>query len=371
MIEEKRMQLQTVSDTIENCRYCLMCRHVCPVGHVTRKETLTPHGWGLMIASVDRGMISWNEETLRVLYSCADCGTCRSHCVTDQALPDAIAATRAKVATHEMAPARIKEVHKALQEWGNPYEQISPEKTNGQAKVAVFVGDDAKFLQQETMDHVIKLIESTGVKPMLIGIGRNNGHLASSLGFPETAKNLIQATLDELRASQAKHLLVLSPGDHYVFDRLFKERLDGQWPEDIKLQEVVAYLLEKQGSGELKFRPSNDDRPYAYVDPTHSLRVPGRFVAPRRLLSLIMPGDGRELFWRKERSHPSGNGALQFTNPHISDHLAYARLADGRDSGAQLLITEDPGCLHHLDKFANRFGLKMQGFYELLADHLS
>ncbi len=79
---------------------------------------------------------------------------------------------------------------------------------------------------------------------------------------------------------------------------------------------------------------------------------------------------GRELFWRKERTHPCGNSALQFTTPHISDHLTYARLADAQQAGAQIAITEDPGCLSHLNRHADRFGLHIQGLYELLADHL-
>ena len=86
------MQLTNPSAATDNCRYCLMCRHVCPVGHVTNLEPLTPHGWGLTIASVQRGLMTWNTETVGVLYHCADCGTCRANCVTDQPLPEAIAA---------------------------------------------------------------------------------------------------------------------------------------------------------------------------------------------------------------------------------------------------------------------------------------
>lgn len=370
MNEENIMQQQTVTATIENCRYCLMCRHVCPVGHVTRRETLTPHGWGLTIASVQRGLLVWNQDTLSVLYSCADCGTCRAHCVTDQALPDAIAATRAEVAAQNLAPAAVYEVHKALQEWSNPYEKQVPEIVKGQAEIALFVGDDAKYLWPAALESALKLLETVGVKPVLIGVGRSNGYLASSLGFPETAKMLVQTTLNELKASGTRRMLVLTPGDHYVFDRFLNERLEGEWPQGVELQEVVSLLDEKFTADLLKFKSSDDKRPYAYIDPTHSLRIPARYDAPRRLLAGVMSTAGRELFWRKERAHPCGNGALQFTNPHISDHLTYARLADAQEAGAQIIVTEDPGCLSHLNRHAGRFGLHIQGLYELLADHL-
>jgi Fe-S oxidoreductase len=364
------IQLQTLNAAIENCRYCLMCRHVCPVGHVTRRETLTPHGWGLTIASVRRDLLTWNQDTVDVLYSCADCGTCRAHCVTDQALPDAIAATRAEVAALNLAPAAVYEVHKALQAWSNPYEKQAPQSVLGQAEVALYVGDDASVLWPAALESALKLLQAAGFKPLLIGQGRSNGYLASSLGFHETARTLAQATLNELKASGARRMLVLTPGDYFAFARLLSERLELEWPLEVELQEVVSVLDEQTAAGVLKFKPSNEKRPYAYVDPTHSLRLPARHAAPRRLLAGVMSASGRELFWRKERAHPCGNGAVQFTNPHISDHLTYARLADAQKAGAQVVITEDPGCLSHMNRHALRFGLHVQGFYELLADHL-
>jgi Fe-S oxidoreductase len=364
------MQIQTVTATIENCRYCLMCRHVCPVGHVTRRETLTPHGWGLTIASVQRGLLAWNQDSMDVLYSCADCGTCRAHCVTDQALPDAIAATRAEVAAQNLAPAAVYDIHKSLQEWSNPYKKQAPEKAQAQGEIALYVGDDAKFLWPVALESALKLLETAGVKPVLIGVGRCNGYLASSLGFPETARILVQATLDELKASGARRMLVLTPGDYYAFSRLLAERLEVDWPLGIELQEVVSFLDEKLMAGTIKYKPSGDQRPYTYVDPTHSLRIPARHEAPRRLLAGFMPAAGREMFWRKERAHPCGNGALQFTSQHISDHLTCARLADAQQAGAQVVVSEDPGCLSHLNRHALRFGLEVQGLYELMADHL-
>ena len=108
-------------ETTDNCRYCLMCRHVCPVGHVTRLETLTPHGWGLLIASERRGLVTWNASSVDKLFSCADCGACRAHCVTDQPLPNAIAAARSEVVDLDLAPAAVYAVNKALIRWENPY----------------------------------------------------------------------------------------------------------------------------------------------------------------------------------------------------------------------------------------------------------
>jgi Fe-S oxidoreductase len=364
------MKIQNPIATTENCRYCLMCRHTCPVGHVTGRETLTPHGWGLTIASVKRGLLEWNEETVDVLYSCADCGTCRAHCVTDQPLPTAIAAARAEVVEQGLAPAAVRKVHDALVEWANPYKEQAPRPAEGRGQFALFIGDDAPYVWPSLLEAVVTLLRAVNVEPVLVGYGRNNGYLASSLGFPDTAEALARANLEELRASGAGRLLVLTPGDYYVFGQMYEERLGIPWPEEIELVEVISFLAEEMGAGRLKLKPAANGSPYAYVDPTHAVRVAGRHAAPRQLLWAAMPDAGAELFWRQERAHPCGNTALQFTQPHIANHLTYSRLGDAAKRGARRVVTEDPGCLGHLDRHAARFGLQVQGLYELLADRL-
>ena len=354
----------------ENCRYCLMCRHVCPVGHVTRLETLTPHGWGLTIASVQRDLLTWNDETVDVLYSCADCGLCRANCATDQPLPDAIAAARAEVTSQHLAPAIVYEIGEMLQQYENPYVKQTPEKVTGTGAVALFVGDESAHRWSEGMNAARTLIQVTGVTPVEIGIGRNNGYLASSLGFPETSRILAQATLDELQASGARKLLVLSQGDYFAFNQHLTERLGLSWPEEVELIELTTYLYDHFKAGRLTLTPIEDTTSYAYLDPAHAVRVPGGRAAARAILNAVLPIPARESFWRGERAHPAGSTALQFTQPHLADRLTFARLDDTVKSGARVAITEDAGTLYQLKRHAARFGVRVQGLYELLAASL-
>ena len=50
--------------------------------------------------------------------------------------------------------------------------------------------------------------------------------------------------------------------------------------------------------------------------------------------------------------------------------MTRARLEDARQSGAQLLVCDDPGTLKQLDQFAEEFGLQVKGLYELLFEQL-
>ena len=366
-------KIENVIDTTENCRYCLMCRHVCPVGFVTAKETLTPHGWGLTVASHRRGLVEWNPDTVGVMYSCADCGTCRAHCVTDQPLPAAIAATRAEIAAEGLAPEIVYQLKEKMEQFGSPYADAAPAGGGGQTgDAALFVGDEAYYNAPETVEAALKLLKAAGVEPVLVGVGRNNGYLASSLGFPELATSLAEATLDEIAQAGAKTVFVLSPGDLFAFVKMWEERLGIEWPEDVNVVEVIPFLASKLAAGEIAFkRGEAGGPPWAYLDPSHTVRVPERVDAPRALLGAVMPMGFKEVYWRRERAHPTGNNALQWTQPHISRHLTYARLGGAAEAGARRVITEDPGGLAQLRRYAPTFHLEVAGLYELLAEHIA
>jgi Fe-S oxidoreductase len=364
------MTIDDVILTTDLCRYCLMCRHVAPVEHVTHRETLSPHGFALVVASVRRGLLEWDEDSVDVVYSASDNGNSRAHCVFDNPLPEAIAAARAEIASQGLAPASAYQVDAAVQSWGTPFARQLPAPSEGRGEVALFVGDEAQYLWPSAVPAVLNLLQTVGVKPILIGQGRSSGFIPSSLGFPETARQIAHANLAELETSGARSLLVLSPGDYFTFHQLYDERLGIPWPAGIELEEVIPFLAKHLEGGDLHFKRSVDRIPYAYVDPTHAVRSPARHAAPRLLLSAVMPDGRRELFWREDRAHPVGSTALQFTNPQIAEQLTRARLEDAQGSGALVLLCEDPGTLSKLAGPAQGFGLRVQGLYELLAEQL-
>jgi Fe-S oxidoreductase len=357
--------------TTELCRYCLMCRHVCPVTHVTRNEATSPHGWGLLIASVKRGLTEWNEATVDTLYQCADCGSCQAHCVTDQPLPLAINLSRAEVVVQQQAPAIVYTVRDMLRRWGNPYLETPPQQVSGQGEAALIVGATGHHFQRQTVEAAIKLLRAGGVEVVPVAVGRESPYLANTLGLPEEARQLGQATLAEIAAVGAKWVFVLSPGDVYIYGML-SHMLGFGWPGEVKLQEVTSFLAERVQAGQLAFRPV-ELQDYTFYDPDQTVRLPGRWEAPRQLLAALTRTPPIELFWRKERATPSGaSGGLYFTQPALSAQLAQARLAEAHERGVRTLITDDPHVLHHLQRQAELSpnAVTIRSLYELLAEQM-
>jgi Fe-S oxidoreductase len=361
--------------TTENCRFCWMCRHMCPVGFVTHRETYTPHAWALTVESVKRGQLQWSDETAGVMYACADCGLCQSHCATDQPLPDAIAVAREAIIAAGHAPGAVLDVRDRLKIHGHPYATSSSRaggsgpvmSTGGDRVVALFVGDAAHHLAPNVIDAATLVLGAAGIGTVPIGVGRSSGWLASSLGLKDVARGLATRALEEIAASGCAEVVVLSTADRWAFEHVYPARLSAAWPAGVIVHDLAGLLADAVADGRLRFR-QQPGPPYAYHDPCHSARLGRDGAAPRRLLESALGTEGaRPLFWREGRAHPCGAiGGLEFTHPPIAAALADARLADARAAGALRVLSDDPSCVDHLRK-SSAPGIVVEHLFEVLA----
>ncbi|MDX1416195.1 MAG: hypothetical protein R3293_18500, partial [Candidatus Promineifilaceae bacterium] len=175
---------------------------------------------------------------------------------------------------------------------------------------------------------------------------------------------------DELAEVGAQRLLLLSPGDYFAFNQAFAERLDMPLNEKIERVELVSVLAEALAAGRLQFRQADDLPAAFYVDPTHAVRHAERHEAVRSLVSAALEEKPGELFFNRQRAHPTGSTHLQFSNPELARQLTVARLRDAWERGAKTLICDDPGTLYQLQAFAEPYDLRVLSLYELLADHV-
>ena len=355
--------------TYNLCRFCLMCRHVCPVGRTTKREATTPHGWALLIASVDRGQMKWDAEAVDTLYQCAQCGLCLSNCVTEMPLPSAIAAARAAVFAAGAAPRAVAELDARLRQWGNPYRDVEPVASTGTAPAALFAGAAAQHLRPQTLAAARKLLDALGIAHVPVAAGLSSVYLPFALGLRETALTLAKAALQEIVASRCARLIVLTPEDRRAFSDALPE-LGLHLPDGVELVELMALLGEGVEAGRLAFRRT--DLSLTYHDPAHTPHFPGRAAQARRVLSALTTQPLREMFWREGRAAPGGAvGGLEFTHPALAERMTRDRLAEAAATGAHMLVTEDPAALAHLERFADGAGIKVAGLFEMIAEQMT
>lgn len=343
-----------------------MCRHVCPVGRITKREANTPHGWALLLASVDRGQMQWDSDSIDTLYECADCGLCQSFCVTDQPLPWAIVSARTDLAARGAAPESVVNLESKLKRWSNPYAEVAPPLATSVTPTVLFVGAAAQYLRPQTLVAARKLLDTLGIQHSLIGVGRSSAYLPHTLGLRQTAIELAQATLSEIRASGCQRVVVLSPEDMHTFTTVHAQ-LDLKLPDGVEVIELMTLIAE--ALTRLTIKPLAQT--LTYHDPAHTARMPERAHTVRQVLATLSQQPLRELFWREQRAAPGGTaGGLEFTHPHLAHQMTQERLTEAASTGADLFVTEDPLALAHLSAHANG-SIRIEGLYELLVQQIS
>ena len=62
MVSQKALQ------HAEKCRFCWMCRHLCPVQHQTGKELNTPRAKGLLLSMVSKKSAEFDRDMAQAMY---------------------------------------------------------------------------------------------------------------------------------------------------------------------------------------------------------------------------------------------------------------------------------------------------------------
>ena len=64
------------TEHLDACRFCWMCRHICPIGNATGQERNTARARALGLSLVARGAVEYSEDIINNVYECALCGAC-------------------------------------------------------------------------------------------------------------------------------------------------------------------------------------------------------------------------------------------------------------------------------------------------------
>jgi Fe-S oxidoreductase len=331
-------------------RYCLMCRHVCPVERITRREATSPHGWALLIASVQRGLIAWTEEAVDTLYQCADCGLCQANCATGRPLPAAIVAARAAVVEQGAMPDSVTRLEKSLRLWGNPYGPLTADtepNAGGAPEIGLYAGAATRVGSPRTITAAQALLRAAGRDHRLLSMGRSGVYLPYTLGLWDTARVLAEQTLDEIGRLGVREIITLSKEDAHTFQHIYPE-IGVTFPGEIRVVEFSAWLDAMLAGQELRVQP-HPRAGIVFHDACHTPRLLDTADAPRRVLAALTGAAPGELFWREQQASPCGAiGGFLFTQAELAARLAAARIAEARAAGAAILVADDPHCAAHL-----------------------
>ena len=323
---------------VDACRFCWMCRHICPIGNATGLERNTSRARALGLSLVNRESFGLSEVIDNV-YECACCGACVKECVTGWDPVMFTKEARLDAALEGVLPEYINVLVDNCLETGNAYgmteldnelkEAIAnhTDKTN----VVLFLGVDARYKVPAAAVKAIKVLEKAGVEFTVLAEEPSSG---AQLEYLISAAN---ETKDQMAACASvlngfAKVVVYDPQDAKVFKREYKE-----WGVELNTEAVTftTYLAELLAEGKLV--ATNSGKEVTYQDSFQLARDLGEIEEPRTVVSAFatlkeMLCNGKDTMW-------AGNILMKEWMNDVIIRVASDRIRNAKGVGADTIVT--------------------------------
>jgi Fe-S oxidoreductase len=344
------MLLSKHTATIEACRFCFMCRHVCTAGVVSGKESDTPRGRGLILFKALKGHIDYGADTIETLYRCCLCGLCQTWCQAGCTPPDAVLAARADVVAQGKEPEKVRQIKAHLLATGNPFGlpaearfQALPasELFRPQAEVLYYVGCDTAYLRPEIAQALIRILQAARADFSVLRAERSTGKPLWLLGYRTEARAMAEALVEQIRATQCRILVTGCPSAFHAFMHDYPAM--GLDLGGIEVLHAAQYLDRLCQENRLTPRGASVSSA-TVLDGTYLGRTHAIFDEPRRVLERLPGLAVREMAWSRELAYAAGEpgGIFRLLQPGLSKQMAARVLAEAAATRAEVLVTTCP-----------------------------
>ncbi len=352
------------------CRFCWMCRHICPVGQQTGKEANNARAKGLLVSMSNRGM-EFDTSIANTMWECVLCGSCSNDCATGYEPPIFIREARTKAIVENLAPKKVQKLYDTILKTDNIY-GINPKnkfdliknKLAGLPKKAdalLYIGEVAAIRTPSIAKAIITLLNKAGVNFTVLSDEPSSGaYLGDLVGFVEDVRSCGVNLTKMIDSSCAKTVIVLDPIDTRVMKHEYPK-----WNITPKAQTITitAFIADLIAQGKLK--PGKIDKIVTFHDAGALSRdlnetQPSRYILSSMGLTL------KEMFLNRDLSRSSGGALFLLYEPETATMLASGRWCDAKRTEAKILVTEAPGSYAALSSLVPD-GMQLFDIFELLA----
>ena len=382
-----------------NCMRCGMCLPHCPTYKETFLETASPRGRVALVRKFQEGELDITDRFLEYISLCLDCQACASACpcgvnagelvaefkcekrgggglsfmeevILRKLLPhpDRLEASTAplrlyqnsglqrvvrKLGLLKMFPSSMERMEGLLPELpAKPLRRTINEVTEpvGEERgtVGFFLGCVMSLVFAEASYATVQLLSALGYRVITPKAQKCCG-----------APNVLASDLSGLRAAAGFNVDLFNGYDldYIVTDcggcgaelKKYGSRLEGNATAadfSARVRDINELLGER--SEELKGHLKPLSLKVTWHDPCHIAHCQGIRQEPRKLLRLIPCLDYREL---NEADACCGSaGTYNIERPEMSDRVLLRKVDNIRKTGAEVLVTANPGCLLQLKK---------------------
>ncbi len=412
--------LKNLGDKVDACTRCGFCTYYCPIYHETREEGNVSRGKVTLVQETLKGNLELNGDLLEKLQTCLLCKTCSVNCPSGVELDKIIVSARADYVNNKGLPllerivfryilprrklfgwllrlvARMQRVLprsdrsgmiRHLPEFarglgrGRNVPRISnrflrdrlpsvihpPRGVPVRGRVCFFAGCGMDYVYPQDGLDSVHLLNRLGIEVVFphdqgccgAAVMLNGDFVTARKMALETAR--VFESCDTVLTGCATCGATLKGYRTYLGDTAATQyRLDRLGD---KVKDINEYIIDVLGMPGQTFqvRPEFKGMRITWHDPCHLGRYQGIWEQPRRILKALPNVEFVEM---PDADRCCGmGGSFSITHYGLSQQIAQKK-ADGiRASGADLVVTDCPGCLVQLNDIMLKNGLPQQAIH--------
>ncbi len=327
---------EKAKNIVDNCRFCWMCRHICPIGNATGQERNTARARALGVSLVVRGATALKEIADNV-YECTLCGACTNNCMTGFDPKVFVQEVKTELVLNGETPDYILKLLETYQSTGNVFGAEACKCLDGlyntASETALFVGQDALYKSPESVKNAVALLKKAGVN---VSLDRNQDS-GAALWFltGKTAETQNAAKKCAEMLNQYKTVVVYDPVDLKLMLHEYKE-----WGIEItaNLVSFNEYVLGLIESGKLTVKKSANE--YSLQDNYAYARELDDSQTGRKLIEKV--GVVKDMLLIGKEANLAGQLIMAQYMPDVIEQVAKDRWSNAMNMDCKTVVTENP-----------------------------
>lgn len=322
----------------EKCRFCFMCRHLCPIQLQTGKEVNTPRAKGLLLSMLNKGAAQFDKDMAQTMYECLICDACVNDCATGYQPPLFIREARTEAVVNGTAPEAVMQLIENVESTGNIYGVQKPSFAQDGTDVLVYIGEVAACKVPQMAQGLLKTLAKAGVSAKVLENEPASGiMLADLMGYVDEVAQQAKACAEAINATGLKTVVVLDSYDAEIM----KQRYE-QWGAQINAEIVTAtaFVAQLIEDGKLSAKP-NAGTIGACHDDDRLARTFYEF-APIRTLAKAAGYDLTEMFNKERLAKSCGSAVTLAYMPNIISRVSAGRWDDLKRTNASAMLVANP-----------------------------
>ena len=322
----------------DKCRFCWMCRHLCPVQLVTGKEINTPRAKGLLISMNERGA-EFDADMAEAMYECLLCDACTDNCATGYNPPLFIREARTEAAVLGLLPEGVEAVLNNIEKSGNIYGAEKPSYAADKGKeVLVYVGEAAAVRAPEMVRAYLSLLDKAGVAYTVLENEPASGVMLGDLiGYTEEVREQAAACAAALNGAGAGKIVAI---DSYAA-QLMAEKYP-EWGLELAAPVVTATSFIASLLADGKLQPEKTEAgPAAFHDDDRLARFFKEYDAGRAIAKAC-GYEKVEMYNHLALAKSAGTSVAKAFMPEIVKKVSAGRWDDLMRTEAKTMLVASP-----------------------------